>query len=607
MTGRNTAAEAAASLPPRPIAFILALAAPYRGRLMATVVAAGLSAMLGLIPLVAIYFLAKGLFDGAATPRFVTMIAALAITATAAQLVCAATANRWGHAVAFAVQEDVRLRLLERIASAPASRIEGRAGVLKKVIMGDVDRLEGLLAHVIPDITAGLTTPILASIILMTVDWRLMLASLALVPLAFLTQAWTYRGRTDLFEQWNTTEAHANTALLSYVRGIATLRAFNRQASTLAHVTDAILSLRDLAIMVSRHSRYPYALFGSALSANLLVVLPVAMWLQMEGRIDLPDCVAAVLLGAGLLVPLNKVVFATQIAARTGVAIGRIKGVLETQPMDGPSAGELSYLSLPGGNSLRLEHVSFTYPDGQAALSDLCCDIPEGRLTALVGPSGAGKSTLARLILRLDDCTVGGIFIGGVDIRAIPLDDLRARLAAVFQDATLFPGTVADNVAMAAPPGDEAGAAEALRQAQAERIGGSLAQTLSLELGDRGARLSGGEKQRIAIARAIAKNAPILVLDEATAFVDPANERELQQALARAGTGRTVIVVAHRISTIRNADQIIVLNGGQIEAVGRHETLLATSPTYRMLVAAQDKAMNWTMDAGSQAAAQVPC
>lgn len=570
-------------LPASPVAFIAVLARPHRILFILSLAAAALSAILALGPLVAVAAMVDAAVSGTATGRHMLMLALLALTATVVHLLLAVGATLGGHKIAFAIQRALRLKLLDRITHSPVSRIEGRAGELKKIVLADVDRLEGMLAHILPDMAAGLAAPLVGGVILAFIDWRLLAAALALLPLAFLAQAWTYRGRGDLFDNWNRTEAHANTAMLSYVRGIATLRAFNRQASTLDNVRTAIHALRDLAVAITRKSRYSYSLFSSTLATNLLIVLPVALLLHSRGDIDTGDFVLAVTLGADLVAPLGKVVFATMMAARTGIAIGRIRSVLELPALTEHGSG-----TMPDDNTIRFENVGFSYPGGGEVLRHVDLTIEPGTLTAIVGPSGAGKSTLARLLLRLEDPTEGRITLGGIDMRELPLAALRARLASVFQDSVLFHGTIAENIAMAAPKAGDTERLAALDQARATEIGEDVA------TGDRGARLSGGERQRVALARAILKNAPVLLLDEATSFIDAVSESAIQDALARKGE-RAIIVIAHWLKSVRHADRIVVLKDGGVEAVGSHDELLAQSSTYKALHAAQERASGWKL------------
>lgn len=588
-----TIADEASPTPEGTLSFVVALARPHVAWLAVALSAAALSAVFALAPAVVIHAICASVLSGSADPRHVAVLALLGLAGISAYLLLTAVTTMVGHKVAYAIQRRLRILLLHRVQRMPVSRVDGRAGEFKKIILGDVGRLESLLAHVLPDMVAGLTGPIAGAIILTFVDWRLTLAALAMLPLAWVAQAWTWRGRTEIFEEWNRTEAEANSSLLAYVRGIATLKAFNRQASTLDNVTAAVHRLRDLAVTITRQSRYPYALFSSTLSVNLMVVLPVSILLYDAGLIDGAGVVLAALLGASLTAPLNKVVFAAMVLSRTSVAINRIRSILTA-----PVIADVGKAELPAGNNIRFENVSFSYSDGVDGLIDINLEIPEGKTTAIIGPSGAGKSTLARLVPRFEELTSGRILLGGIDIRDLPLEALRSRIAVVFQETGLFHGSIMDNIVMAAPDISSERLATTAATAQLFGIGGAIA--LSTQVSDRGAGLSGGERQRVAIARAIAKDAPILILDEATAFVDAENEAQVQAAISAAGQGRTLLVVAHRLASIIHADQIIVLAGGRVEASGSHKELLSTSITYARLWIAQQEATGWKLGSREQ-------
>lgn len=575
----------AATKAPGPLVFIRGQAKPYRAVFISSLIAAGISGVLGLAPFLVIRSIVEAVEARQASLLAVTWIAGAGIAATLGYLAFAALATVGGHKTAFAIQRDLRHRLLDRIAAAPIHRIEGRAGEIKKTLLGDIDKLEGLLAHVLPDISAGLAATLTGGALLAATDWRLFFAAICLLPVAIVAQIWMYSGNDDIFERWNSAEARANSAMLSYVRGIATLRAFNRQASTLDNVSRAIHELRDLAIVITRRSRYPWSLFNSVLSTNLLVILPVALLLHVEGAIGNGDFVLAVTLGASLVAPLNKVMFASMVARRSAIAVSRIQALLDIAPM--PDDGRMR---LPADNTLIVENVSFAYPGGQPVLRNIDLKIPGESRVAIVGLSGAGKSTLARLLLRMEDPSSGRITLGGIDIRQLPLAELRARMGAVFQDSMLFHGTIAENLALSAPGAANATLAGALERASAGSIAGDVSATLDLHISDRGQRLSGGEKQRIAIARALVKDAPVLLLDEATASVDAIAEVAIRDALSTASSGRTVITIAHRLNAIRDADCIIVLEGGRVEASGSHDALLENSPTYKKLYEAQQRA-----------------
>lgn len=595
--------------PAGPLAFVIACAAPWRGQLTLSVLAAAISAIASFAPLLAIGIVTAAVFGEGNIPW--APVLALMIGGGLVQFAGASAANMLGHALAFRVQEDVRLRLVDVLSRAPVSSVESRASEWKKLVLGDVGRFEGLLAHVIPDIVAGLSAVLTGCVILTFIDWRMTLAALALAPVAVLAQIWTLRGAPDMYARWNTTETAVNEALLGYVQGVATLRAFNRDASSLAHVRSSVLTLRDLAVDISRGARFPWSLFSGVLATNLLVVLPAAMALHASGAITLAQAALAIMVGAGALAPLGKVVFATQVAARTAAAASRVQDALALAKTGAEEAMPFALAPASPGcpplgeAAIRFDSVTFSYPDGRPGLVDTNCVIPLTGHTAIVGPSGSGKSTLARMLLGLDAPSDGAIRIVPESGPATADGATAPAMAAVFQNSVLFAGSIGDNVAMAAHEASQTArrrrAEAALQSAHADDIAGTLAASMAREVGERGRNLSGGERQRVAIARAMASDAGMLVLDEATAAIDPSAAYAVNLAIAAASVGHAVVNITHRVDRVSGADHIIVLNAGRVEAEGVHTDLLAHSATYRMLLAAAKSSQCANSGAGATA------
>lgn len=574
-----------------------------RGHIALSAALALVGTLLELVPYLVIWQIAAvllnpALLDPAETGGHfaISTLALAGLGGTLLRFVVQGGSSIIGHAAAFRVERMLRQRLLDHISHVPLARLDGQGGVLKKTLLDDVGRINGVLAHTLPDLVSGLGMPLVAGCLLVWVDWGMALACLALLPLAVMAQARMAVGSAALFAHWSETEAAANERLLAYVQGIATLKAFNRQARSLDGVRRAVHDLRDLAVSLTRQSRYPYALFGLALSFNLVAILPAGLLLHAGGSLALADLMLFLALGGVLTLPLTRVVHATSGLRQLAASLDRVAALLAEPPMAITDAFER-----PDGNTVQFEAAGFTHANGTAALAGISLSLAEGRVTALVGPSGAGKTTLARLLTRTLDCTQGRITIGGADIRQMDPADLAGRLSTVFQDPVLFQGSLTDNIRLARPSATDAEVAAAASAASADDFIRALPQGYDTLVGDRGARLSGGERQRIAIARAVLKDAPILILDEATAHADPQTEHEVQRALARLARGRTVLVIAHRLSTIERADSIIVLRDGRVEASGSHATLLHISPTYAALHEAQDNAARWSLRGNSTA------
>lgn len=491
------------------------------------------------------------------------------------------------HAAAFRLIRRLREAMVTKIARLPAGAVRGQDGALKKTVIDDAGRIEGLLAHTFPDLVAALTAPLLAATLLLLVDWRLLLAALAPLPLAMLAQARMMRHFAQHAAAWHGAEAEANAAILSYVRGLPTLKAHRRDASSLAHLRHAVRATATLAARTTRRAAASYATLLTALSANLALLLPVAILLRPE----LPELLLVLLLGAGLTAPLLRLLPALGMLERQRQGIARIATLLGSQESLPPRPP----LRIPERFDIRFDAVRFRHVPEREVLCGVDLFCAEGTVTGLVGPSGAGKSTLLGLVPRFHDVHAGSVRIGGADVRSIPPGRLHAMVATVFQDSRLFEGTVAANLRLAIPGATDA----ALRRVlDAVALADALPQGLRTPLGENGAPLSGGQRQRLAIARALLKDAPILLLDEVTAHLDAGSELLVQRALMRLTAGRTVLVVAHRLATVADAHAIAVMKDGIVEATGRHPALLQCSPTYVALWSAQTGAAGWRLRSG---------
>lgn len=576
---------------------IRSLVRPHYGALSTAVVLITLSTLLELLPHLVVYAVAVEVFAPSPRVGHLTTLAVLAFVGVLVRFILLGSGYVLSHRVAFALMRALRLKLIAKLERVPASFFSKRgSGDLKKTVVDDVANLEGIFAHNLSELTSGLIVPFLAASLLVATDWRLGLASLLLLPVAFLVQASTMAGYGEAWAEWHAAEARANAGVLEFIRGIAVLKAFNRDASSLAEVRDGILGIRDLAVAMTRRSMAGYATFFSLLAGNLLVVLPVGLWLFLEGEIARDELVLFVVLGSGLLMPLVKLLFLFGQGQRTGESLRRIRDVLEADELAEPEREP----ELDGRPVLCFERVTFTYPGRkQPALHDVSFSLEPGEITAVVGASGAGKTTLARLLMRAHDPDAGAITLGGHDLRSLSGSQRTTLLSHVAQDTTLFDGTIRENLLLAAPYASEDELVVATRAAHAHRFIERLPQGYDTAIGDRGARLSGGERQRMAIARALLKQAPIVVLDEVTANVDPESERGIQDGISALCRGRTILLVAHRLRTVVGVDRILVMDEGRVIDEGKHEELLERCSRYATLWRDQEEARRWTLVGGA--------
>lgn len=481
------------------------------------------------------------------------------------------------HKTTFRLLGNIRSEICDKLARLPLGTVlDIPSGSLKNTIVERVDNMEPTLAHVIPEFTANLTAPVFIFAYLLKLDWRMALLSLATIPVGFLGMAMMMKDYKVRFQRTQDTTKVLNETAVEYINGIEVIKAFGKTESSYKRFAkaaeDNALSFVDWMKSVIG----PHAVSMTIMPATLLPVLPIGAIFTMNGSISITDFLMIVVLSLGLLTPLiTAASFFDDIGKATSI-FGEIDKILELTELDRPEKSE----ALPKNHDIELSGVHFSYNEKEV-LHGIDLDIKEGTVTALVGPSGSGKSTIARLIASLWDVKDGSIKIGGVDIRKMSLDDFNSQVAYVSQTTFLFDATVRENIRMGNPKASDKEVEDIAKLAGCYDFIMSLEKGFETMVGSGGAHLSGGEKQRISIARAMLKNAPILILDEATAYTDPENEAIIQNSVAHLAKGKTLIVIAHRLSTVVESDKIVVINDGKVESKGKHSELLENSKLYK--------------------------
>lgn len=552
------------------------------------------AAALALIPFFVVARMATAIY---ATPPRLEAVRALALVAAAALAVryaFVAGANMLAHVAAYRILHELRIRLAQKLGAVPLSFFGSHSsGELKKTLLDDVNQVEAFVAHNFPDGVAATVVPLATAIALVWVDWRMALGSICVAPLAFVAMAVAMRDVGKAHAQWNDIQNRMNSSLLEYLRGIHVIKTFGLTARRFRQLSRSIEDGLGWMEGFMRTNGRGYGSFGALIGSSLVILVPLGGWLYERGSLSLESLILFLVLGPQLLMSMLRLMFAWGNIDRIKGGLQRIDAVLATPELDDPKA-----TATPADDGIAFRNVGFRYAEnGKDVLSDVSFTAPAGKVTALVGPSGAGKTTLVRLIPRLWDTTAGVVEIGGVDVRNLALDELLSRVAMVFQDVVLFHGSVRDNLRIGRAEASDAEIEAACRAARAWDFIQALPQKCDTLLGERGARLSGGEKQRLSSARALLKNAPILLLDEATAFADPQNEARIQEALSELCAGRTVVVVAHRLSTIATADHIVVLDRGRVSDQGSHDELLGRSPLYQRLWQNHTASLDWSFGA----------
>ena len=574
---------------------------PYRGifrfasakkkQLSFSVILSVLSSVFGIVPYIAVAALLQSALEGNLTMERVVLLPVTALAGFFLKHWLYAKSTLCSHKAAYEIIKNIRTAIMGKMSKVSMGTVQSKSsGEFKQLVMDDADRLEIPIAHAIPEMIASTLAPILVILYLLFIDWRMALAALATGVIGNVIYYCMLIGRGDMMTEYMAANANMNGTIVEYVNGMEVIKASNQTASSMDRFKTSVLKVRDVTTKWYRHC-WPFMSISQAvLPSSIAFVLPVGMALFSGGAVSLSELILCILLSMAIVGSLQTFLDFWESTAVVAEVQPRIQALLDMEELPEPAQPKHG-----DGADVELKDVHFGYGDSEV-IHGISFTAKEGTVTALVGPSGSGKSTLAKLIARFWDVDAGAILVGGADIREIALPELMEQISFVSQDNFLFNMSLRDNIRIGKPDATDKEVEWAASQAGCDEFIARFPQGYDTNAGDAGARLSGGERQRIAIARAILKNAPIVILDEATAFTDPENEDKLQQSIDRLTQGKTLIVIAHRLSTIMYADQILVLEDGQITARGTHEQLLAGSETYLDMWKAHISAMDWSMN-----------
>lgn len=501
------------------------------------------------------------------------------------------------HLAAFRVQANIRTSLMRHILTLPMGFLDkDGTGKIRKIVNESSAATETYLAHQLPDQAGAIATPAGLLVLLMVFDFRLGLLSLIPVVAAFLIMGtMTGQRMKDKMEEYQNALDEMSSEAVEYVRGIPVVKTFGQSVFSFKRFQTSIRKYEKWTIAYTKEMRIPMTVYTTVINAVFAVLIAATFFFTRNGADNtfLLNLLFYIIITPIITVTMNKIMYSSENQLIVADAISRIESILEKKPLP-----ETAHAQEPENNSITFENVSFRYEDaGRDALHQINLAIKEGEHVAFVGPSGGGKTTLASLVARFFDITEGRILIGNKDVKEIPSKQLMDMVSFVFQDSKLLKTSILENVRMGKKDATREEVMQALKEAQCEDIIAKFSDGIDTVIGSSGTYVSGGEAQRLSIARAMLKNAPILILDEATAFADPDNEAKVQEAFSRLSKGKTVIMIAHRLSSIVDADRICVLKDGSITEEGTHETLLEKNGIYAHMWKEYNKSVQWKVGA----------
>lgn len=579
---------------------LFAYAEGERKRMLLSIVLSVLSVMTGLLPFYCMYRMICLFAAGGAAAGEVVRWCLLALLCYAGKILLFSLSTGVSHTMAYTILESLRLRLADRFLHAPLGDVEAHSiGEIKSMMVDKIEGIEPPLAHMIPEGAGHVVLPIVSIIALAVLDWRLALASLVTFPVSFLCMGLTFKISGDSFKQYDRANSAMNSAIVEYIEGIEVIKAFGRAGVSYEKYAGSITDFRTFVVKWLTSTFVTMKLSFALFPSTLIGTLPVALALANGGVITAPQAALAVMLSISMVGSLARLEVFSENMRQVKFTVEELEEFLEMPALPEPDGrADMKHTDV----ALKGVRFSYTGDKKDEVLHGIDLTLPEGSYTALVGPSGGGKSTVAKLIARFWDVTDGAITIGGVNVKDMPLSQLSEYVSFVTQDNFLFRCSLLENIRLGDPNATDEEVRAAARAAQCEEFIAKLPLGYDTPAGEAGRRLSGGEKQRIAIARMMLKNAPIVILDEATAFTDPENEDKLQRSIAALTKGKTLLVIAHRLSTIRNADNIVVLQNGAVIAQGRQEELLASCPLYQDMWRAHIGARDWAVSSAAKEA-----
>ena len=590
---------------------IFEYAGPYKKNMYVATVVVLVSVLMGVLPFVLAYQVISPLVMGDSVETEFVLLRVIGVLIC---LVLQAVLYGWGlsisHKAAYNTLFRLRVSLQEKFEKLPLGIVEEKGtGTIKKLFVDDVDSLEVLLAHSMPEGIANLMVPIAVYVAMFFVDWKLALLSLASIPLSLVAMMTMYSVGMKKMGPYYMAGQKMNNTIIEYINGMEVVKVFNKDADSYERFRKDISDYRNYTLAWYRAAWPWMAIYSSLLPCTIILTLPVGAWFVLCGWSALPNLILVLCLSLSIGMPLLKSLGFLPTMPQLNYKISALEQVLEA-----PELQQTNDRFHGIDDTVTYDHVSFAYqttqpgPDGKPAvvedevLHDISFTAKAGQKTALVGESGSGKSTLAKLLIHYYDPQKGSISIGGQKLCDMSLEALNSCISYVAQDQYLFNTSLLENIRLGRLTATDEEVIEAAKKAQCMEFIEKLPQGIHSMAGDAGKMLSGGQRQRISLARAILKDAPIVVLDEATAYADPENEEKMEAAIAELVKGKTLVVIAHKLPAIMNADQICVIDHGKLVAAGKHQDLIRSCPEYQKLWKAAQDSAEWKVHTAKEGA-----
>lgn len=562
-----------------PATILWELAYKEHSKLKTSVFIASIGVIAGIVPYIAASRILVYLLNGIADFKVYFLWMGIGMLSYILKSVLYSTALSVSHKATFSVLKDIRLRMLDKLPKMPLGEIISvPSGNFKQIIVDQVESMEKPLAHLLPEMTSNLLGSLSIFIYLLFLDWRMALLSLVSIPLGMLFMGLVMKNYAVQYEGSVKVNREMNSAIIEYVNGIEVIKTFNQDKRSYAKYKNKVIANARYFYEWMKSCQLPVSLSKNISPTTMITVLPFGWYFYISGSLSAEVFISVIILSLGIAGPLLETINFVDGLAKIGTIANSINLILEGKEQK-HSDREVTIQQY----NIDLQNVKFGYEEGKEILHGVSLNIEEGTTVAFVGPSGSGKSTLAKLIAGYWDINTGSIKIGGYNLQEIPLKQLYSLVAFVSQDNFLFNESIRENIRMGNPSASDKEVENIAKKSGCHDFIMNMEKGYDTVVGSSGSHISGGERQRISIARAMIKNAPIVILDEATSYIDPENEVIIKQALSKLIKDKTVIIIAHRLSTITDAEQIFLIENGELVSHGKHEELMEDSELYQKM------------------------